>query len=380
MMQDYFHIHNDLEADIKDLLKEHGLPCITIIVPTHPNGIKFEQDKKELLRAIISAIHATKDIKNFRQSEILNSLSELFRKVDFKKNKMGIGLFVSPGVKKLVSFPFPVRKKILVNEAFDLCDLIYTENYSIKYHLLDISKNEFHLFQGRLDHLEEIHDENFPIKFDDDFEYSKPNQSSSNAGYAHTKGFEKDKSIVQKIRTKQQLQKAEKLLTKYISSKKVPFVICGLNENISIFKSLTHHLNDVIFSMGDNYRHTGLRDLEVIAWTSLKTFIDGRKLDVLNEFKEKAGTNLAEYGIHNVWRAAKSGRGYKLMVERDFEMSAFVSDSELLFAQQPSGMHGRTTDLVVEILTTVLEKNGRVLVVENDMLKEFERIAMINRY
>ena len=37
-------------------------------------------------------------------------------------------------------------------------------------------------------------------------------------------------------------------------------------------------------------------------------------------------------------------------------------------------------ETVNEIMSTVLEKNGRVLIVENDALKDFKRIALLTRY
>lgn len=371
---------SELNDDIKDLIAAHGSPCISIIVPIHPHGIKVEQDKKNVLQAIVHAIHSTHKIGIFKQNEIVSALNELYRKINFSNSNSGVGLFVSPDVKKIIKLPLPVTKKILVNEVFDLRELLYVENYSQPYHLLDISKNEYHLFRGKMDRLEEICDENFPIKLVDDFEYARPSRSTSNAGYAHTKGFEKDKSILQKLRTKKGLQRAGKSLTRYLASKKAPLIVCGLSENISIFKMAIHSLDNVIFSMGDNYRHTSLHDLEVFAWTTMRSFFDEKKLESFHELKEKVNTRMAEYGIDKVWKATVDGRALKLLVEKDYELPAWVTGDNEIHLQRPNHMYGRSTDAVMETITTVLEKGGDVIVVENDLLKEFKRIATINRY
>lgn len=66
-----------------------------------------------------------------------------------------------------------------------------------------------------------------------------------------------------------------------------------------------------------------------------------------------------------VWKAAKEGKGFSMLVEKEYNGSAIVTQE---------------VDPVNEIMSTVLEKNGKVVIVEKDVLKDFKRIALINRY
>ena len=186
-VQSHLDINNDVSPEIKDMVKEKGNTCVSIIVPTHRIGQDRQADINEAQRAILVAKQSVLN----EEEKILSGIDDLFEQIDFKRNKEGIGIFVSPDIKKLVKFLFPVTKKIIVNKHFHLQDLLYMESYSTAYYLLDISKKEIRLLRGIMDHLEEIKDENFPKKIIDDYDYSKPSQSSSNAGYAHLKGFEK---------------------------------------------------------------------------------------------------------------------------------------------------------------------------------------------
>ena len=52
--------------------------------------------------------------------------------------------------------------------------MLYLENYSTPYYLVEISGKEIRLFRGIMDHLEEIKDEDFPKEITDDYEYTKP--------------------------------------------------------------------------------------------------------------------------------------------------------------------------------------------------------------
>jgi hypothetical protein len=352
---------NDVSSEIKDMVNEQGSTCVSIIVPTHRLGQDRQADVKEVQRAILVA----KQSVSIEEEKILSGIDDLFEHIDFTRNKEGLGIFVSPRIKKLVKFPFPVTKKIVVNKFFHLHDLLYLENYSTAYYLLDISKKEIHLFRGIMDHLEEIKDENFPKEIFDDHEYSKPSQSSSNAGYAHVKGFEKDKSEVHHLRLKKIYREADKYLSKYLVIKEIPLLLCAPEREISLFKSVTNHLDNVAGLITNNQQRTGMHDIEGSAWGQIKSFIDQQKSKSVDEFKEKIGAGLAVYGIEDVWKAAKEGKGFKMLVEKEYNRSAFVTQE---------------VDAVNEIMSVLLEKNGKIIIVEKDDLKDFKRIALINRY
>jgi hypothetical protein len=361
---------------IKNLVKERGKTCVSIIVPTHRVGQDRQGDKLEIQRAVMTANQALVN----KAGNFLSDIDSLFQQIDFKRNKEGIGIFVSPGIKKLVNFPFPVTEKVVVNKFFHLHDLIYTENYGTVYYLLDISKKEIHFFKGMMDHLEEIKDENFPKEIVDNYEYNKPSHSNSGSGYAHVKEVEKDKSIMSQIRLKKIFRQTDKLLSKYIVTKDTPLLLCGPEKDISIYRSATKHAENIVSSISDNYKGTSIHDLEVLAWLQIRSFIDEQKLKLVNEFKEKRGEGLGVYGIKKIWTAAKEGRGLVLLVEKDYGKTAFVTTDNRLFLETPEEKDARYCDVVDEIVNTVLEKKGKVIVMEKDILEDYERIALITRY
>ena len=352
---------NDVSSEIKDMVKEKGNTCVSIILPTHSLGQDRQADVKEVQRAILVA----KQSGLKEKEKILSGIDDLFDQIDFNRNREGIGIFVSSHIKKLVKFPFPVTKKIIVNTLFHLHDLLYLENYGTAYYLLDISKKEIRLFRGIMDHLDEIKDENFPKEIIDDYEYTKPSRSSSNAGYAHVKGFEKDKAEVQHIRLKKIFDLTDKCLVKYLTSKETPFLLCGPERDISLFRSVTDHLDNIVGSIANNQQRTSMHDMEILSWHQIKSFIDQEKLKLIDEFKEKIGAGLAVYGMEGVWKAAKEGKAFKMLVEKEYNRSAFVTQE---------------VDTVNEIMSTVLEKNGKIIIVEKDDLKDFKRIVLIKRY
>jgi len=366
---------NDTVPIIKDMLIEKEETCVSIIVPTHRVGPYRERDRAEIHR---STVEAKRILLN--KPQLLSAIDLLCEEIDFSKSKEGIGIFVSRHVKKLVNFPFPVTKKIIVNEFFHLQELIYTENYEVAYYLLEVSQKEIHLFKGMMDHLEEIRDENFPKEIEDNYEYNRPSRSNSGSGSAHVKEVEKDKSILKQERLKQILRATDKLLARYITTKHIPLLLCGPTKDISIYRSVTKYGDNIITSMGDNYKGTPAHDLGILAWLQIRSFIDQQKLKLLNDFKEKSGEGLGVCGVEDIWEPAKEGRGLVLLVEKDPGETTPVTKNGKLSSQRPDGMPATYSHVVDEIVTTVLEKNGKVVVMEEDSLADYGGIALIMRY
>jgi hypothetical protein len=375
-LQNRFEIDTDLSTGIKDMISEKGNTCISVIVPTHHLGQDRQGDRVEIERAISEA----KQADLYDSGKLLDSLDELFLQIDYTHNKEGIGLFVSPAIKKLVKFPFPVTKKVVVDKSFRLQELLYVENYNVSYYLLDVSRKEIHLYRGLMDHLEEIREGIFPKTITEEYEYSKPTRGRSETGYADLKGFEKDKSILQQIRIKNIFQQADKVLSKYLVSDSIPLLLCGPEKDVSIFKSVSDHTDNIVTPIIDSYKGASIRDLESLAWEQMRSYLDDQKSKLIVDVKEKIGEGLAKTGIEEVWGAAQEGRGLILLVEKDFEKPAFITQDNKLSLREPGANVISRPDMVSEIISVVLEKKGNVIIFEKEKLVDYGRTALLLRY
>lgn len=64
--------------------------------------------------------------------------------------------------------------------------------------VLAVSRKQISLYLYRYDSIEEIKDDHFPFVYTEEYEYAKPSRGTSFGG--SLKGFEKDKSVMQKNR------------------------------------------------------------------------------------------------------------------------------------------------------------------------------------
>jgi hypothetical protein len=279
-----------------------------------------------------------------------------------------------------VPFQFHVEEKVMVGDNFELRDLLYKVNYSDPYYVLLLTENNAKLFTGVWNELHEITNEQWPMEYEEEYSYNPPSQSTSYAGYSHVKGFEKDKSELEEIRFKSFFRNADKSLSTYLTGN-IPLIVLGVEKELSWFEYVSANKNHIIAQFPGSYPHANSKQLADIAWPLMQAHLQHKRQQLVKEFEEKIGEGLGTVGIQEIWRAAKEGRGLKLLVEKDYRCPGFVEQEAYhLFLHPPQNAHRIVADAVDDIIETVLEKKGQVFFVDPGMLKDFQRIALITRY
>lgn len=367
--------------DISTLREGKGNICISVIVPTHPFSPERKSDKTEVNKVLNKAKQLLHN--KYPEAEIktlLQRMDELLETIDFTHSKEGLGLYISSTVKLSVQFPFPVQEKVMVNDNFELRELMYKASYAEPYYNLLLNEQGGRLFKGSWNKLFEIKDDHFPMTYSDDYEYSKPVRSSSYAGYAHVKNYEKDKSELETIRLRDFLRKLDTALDTYLVND-MPLIVLGVKKELSLFTEVSNHTSNIIHKIAGSYGHHNEKQLADIAWPFMRLHLENELKALVNEFEEKVGEGLGLSGVQDIWTAACEGRAFKLLVEKDYRQPAFLAGNEYhLYLHPPQKTTRVLPDAVDEIIETVLEKKGYVYFVDNGTLKDHHRIALISRY
>jgi len=368
--------------DLRVLTNEKNDICVSIIVPTHRLSPERRTDPAQLEKAIQQAKSILQD--KYDQAAIgslIQSIDELYQQIDFMRNSAGIGIFVSHNVKWLIHFFFPVKERVTIGKSFDIRDVLYESYYAFPYIVLMLDQKEARLFNARLNEVTEITDSHFPKKNDDEYEYTRPSRGSSYAGYSNLKEFEKDKSISEEIRLKNFLHKTDELLKSFLD-REIPLIITGENKDLAYFSEVSKHVQNIAGTIPGNYMTFNEHELGTLTWKAMKPYHDNRKLNLVRDFNEKIGEGLGLTGIENIWKAVQEGRGYKLLVEKDFSVMGYTgnNDDYEIHLHPPKQPHRLVPDVVNRLISAVLEKNGEVIIMENDVLQDFGRMALITRY
>ena len=291
----------------------------------------------------------------------------------------GLGMYVSPQVAEIIHFPFPVSKKMSVAETFHLRELIELEDYYEDYFLMDISLDGVQLYRGSGKKLTVIENKDFPRLFRDDYEYQRSQPLGKGHGYG-LKNAEGDKSAVIDERFEKFLKETDKALDPYLKNNEL-LLLSGVNEELGCFQKISRHNNKVAGRVTGSHAHTRLVDLGEEACEKIMNARKKLALETVKQITEEFGRNMAVTGIDNAWKAAKEGKGRFLIVEKDYVQTGFVKPNvEHLFLEPPAEIHDILDDAVEAIISTVIDKDGRIMIVENGTLDKSNRIALLLRY
>ena len=368
-------------SDIDQMLAEKGNLCISIVVPTHRYSRERIQDPKTVYKAVEKAKHLLQNSAwpkdTIQQIEI--KLNAVRQKIDYLHLQDGLAIFVSPNISKLFLLPFQVKEKVILAKKFEIRDLFYYAQFLKPYYLLAVSKKRIPLYRGEGRDLHEIRNNDFPQEYAEEYEYAHPSVDSSSS--MSLKSFERDKSVLQEIRQKTFLKHVDHAINKYLKSD-IPLLIAGVEETLSNFEHVTHHLNHVVGKIQGDYAHDALHALSDLAWKKMNEHIKASQKDILLKLQEDIGRRLAVDGIREVWKSAKEGKGLTLIVEKDFQPTAYIDPSNDLkiYLSPPSGKYEIILDAADEIIGIVKEKGGNIVIVENGELEQYGHIAMLLRY
>src|SRR5438105_2212942 len=124
-------------------------PAISIIMPFEPKmSLKTELEHK--LKLACQRVH--KQLKaNYteeRRGFVMNKLQSVIKNLDFSTYKRSIAIFVSPLVEKVFYLDIAVEEKVIIDESFEIRDLVYSKKEINKYLVLVLSAERSTIFLG----------------------------------------------------------------------------------------------------------------------------------------------------------------------------------------------------------------------------------------
>jgi len=309
---------------------------------------------------------------------MVNAIDKLAIQVDPVHAMDGLGIFVSPDMSRLVHFPFPVKEKVVVDNSFETRDLYYLEQFAKPYYVLKLTKNEASLFLLETGTVaREITNTHFPMRnsIENEYEYSRPSIGTS-FGYAR-KGFEKDKSMMNKTRQEPFFKEVQQNVLSY--AKGSDLLLAGSKTTLSNFESVNDHRLKIKGRIIGSFKEHN--DLFAKA---RDTYFECKQHEIhalINSLEELIGPKKVTSGIRDVWAAAVAGKGDVLLVEKDFRKVGYtLQNGQQVSLTVPSGSHNTLPDVVDQIIETIIDKGGRVVFTEEHQLKNYEQIALILRY
>ncbi|MGZ3950723.1 MAG: YbhB/YbcL family Raf kinase inhibitor-like protein [Flavisolibacter sp.] len=362
----------------KALLNEKGT-CVSLVLPLH-NLSQDQLTDKYFLQKAIKQVCTQLSKECDGNNQIINSFRKLQEEISIHPSDKGIGIYVSNDMSLYTGFPFEVTEKIIINSRFHLKDILVKEQYSSHYYVLYIDDKEIRLYSGKLNQLAEVKNKDLPMFFEEELE----DPSLINSFFArnsYTRSFDKTMNEIVKLRHQNLIHKTDELLHSYLENTEA-LILCGTRKYLSEFMNNTKHADKVISILYGNYNRFTELDFSDMVWPILRTHIEQEMTNEIADYDFKMGEGTTEEGINRVWDAILSDRGQTLLLEKNFEIEGYVVEQEptRLYLHPPQIPYSVLPDAVDELIKIALNKDVKIVFVEDTMLNRHMRIALVTKF
>jgi len=361
-----------MSADIKEVTEAvHYRPAISMILPFEPK-MSSKNTLAHYMKIVTDRIE--QELRNNYPDEIYKLVTQKLRAVikdlNYNTYKKSIAIYVSPVFEKVLYLDIPVEEKLIVDESFEIRDLVYSKKQSSKYLVLLLSSNESRIYLGNSDSFVRV--------------------ASNTNGADHT-NIKADSERVanfstvtehKEIEMEKFLRQIDNVLDNILTAYHLPLFVLGTKRVLGHFNGLTKHKAAVVEYIYGNYEEATLPHLGKILLPYITDWKKIKQKDILNQLEEAAGDKKLAVGIQDVWREAMCQKGRLLVVEKDFMYPAQHGGSEEVIyeAEEPYNKFSYIKDAVDDVMEKVLENGGDVEFVDKGVLKDYNSIALIQYY
>ncbi|MCQ6961621.1 hypothetical protein [Mucilaginibacter aquariorum] len=361
-----------LNPEIREIIDAvHYRPALSLILPLETH-ISLKSEMARVLK--IKADKAERELRQYYPEEqceaVMEKLHTLIDRLDIPPKKKGMAIYVSPLFEKILYLDNPVEEKLIVDESFEVRDLLYNAKQAIPFLLLILSGQECKLFLGDRDTLRPL-PSNIP-KSIYDYVMDGPERMGNfpdSSGDKHT--------AIDNF-----LRHIDEELGNVIQEHHLPVLVMGAERIIGQFKKLSKHTASVIGYVAGNYENASVAELTGLISPYIAAWKIKNHQQLLDSLEEAAGQHRVAKGILEVWKAAHSAKGKLLVVEKNYCFPAQHGPEPGVIeaAAEPYDHFAYIRDAVDDVLEKVLATGGEVEFVEDGSLAQFEHIALIKYY
>jgi Bacterial archaeo-eukaryotic release factor family 3 len=349
----------------------HYRPAVSVIIPFDTKMVS----RHELEHSLKIITHRVEqELRNNYPDEIylvvIQKLRALVKKLDFNSYKKSVAIYVSPVFEKVLYLDIPVEEKVIIDESFEIRDLVYSKKQLHKYLVLLLSSNESKIYIGNTDSFVKIAS-------------NIPGLAQANTrNTAEKVGNFSSPSEHKEIEMEKFLHYNDTVLDSILNTYHLPLFVLGTKRVLGHFNTITKHKAAVAEYMYGNYEEATLPELRNALLPHIADWKKVQQANILNQLDEAAGNKRLVFGMKEVWREAMNRKGRLLVVEKDFMYAAEHGASEEVIyeAEEPYNKFSCIKDAVDDVMEKVLESGGDVEFVDKDVLKDYQHIALIEYY
>ncbi len=346
-------------------------PCISIIMPFEPKMLQKSELERKLKIAYGKAESEVMENYSHDQARlVLEKLKAAIKNLDYSTYKKSIAIFISSLKEKVFYLDIPVEEKVIVDKSFEIRDLVYSKKEMQKYLVLVLSAKKSRIYLGSNAGFVRIVS-NIP-----DYIAAYQNDIPERVG-----NFS-DPSDRKEIMLDKFLRHTDGGLSIILKAYHLPLFVMGAERVIGHFNSITKNKEKILGYVHGNYEDASEEELHIALEPQVSDWKKVRQKDILYQMTEAAGNKKLVAGMEKVWKEASGKKGRLLIVEKSFSYPARLRENKsiIYYGENKAEEESYIKDAVDDVIEKVFEYGGDVEFVDNGVLKDFGRIALVLYY
>ena len=365
-------MNSSLSPEIQDILKAvHYHPSISIILPFEPK-MSLKAELQHQLKLVTDKVEKaiTKEYNDDLATLVIHKLKNIISKLNFTTYKKSIAIYVSPVFEKIFYLDIEVEEKIIIDESFEIRDLVYAKKDMRRYMILVLSKKKSKVYLHYTSSLVKVKS-NVPDHIAA-FEHDIPERT----------GNFSDASHYQEVLLKKFLHESDQGLTLLIKAYQVPVFVLGSPKVLGYYRELTKNDKYILAYVEGSYEESSESEIDSVLSPYINDWKKIKNNSLIHEMEKAANAGKLVKGIIDVWKEVSRHKSQLLIVERNFTFTAEKGSEEetICVPAEPYNKFSCIKDAVDDLIEKVLQDGGDVEFVEDGTLAEYDRIALIQYY
>ncbi len=356
---------NDRLKKLKDIQSEC---CVTIILNTHRTKPDNKRDPillKNLAKEAEERLLNDHD-KRFARP-LIDRISALADSIDHQFNLESLILFVNDGgVAEYLRLPISVEDRVVIDSTFATRDLVRAIHQQEAYYVLVLSRDEARLIEAANDKVVAEVGDPFPMGkkglYTTDKLQMTMNQGSDN--------------LIEEF-----FNRVDKAFHTVWARNPLPVLVCTEERNLHHYLKVADKKHIVIGHLNRNRLDEKAHHIVPEAWSVVHQANKERNELRIQELKSAVGTGKFLSDFNHIWQAIHEGRGQTLFVQRGYFQPAVVEDGVITLV---SPGQAKQINVVDDIIDEMIEANmrfgGDVVFLSEDLLQDFQGLALVTRY
>ena len=345
-------------------------PSVSIIIPFEPKMTSRKELEYKLSKTLEKVKTEFATAGSPAADEVLDKIHKLVDGLNYNTYKKSVALYASPLLEKTYYLDIPVEEKIIIDNSFEIRDLVYSKKDIHKYLVLVLNTRHSKIFLGNTTQFVRILC-NTPAStgaLDRDL----PGKVSN-----FTTAGDKKEIMLDKF-----MHHVDTGLGIILTAYDLPLFIMGPERVTGHFKKISHHNKRITGIITGNFEEATESEIREAVAPRVKNWKAVKQEDLIHHLEEAVSFSKLSKGMRDVWKAASENRGRLLVVEKNFVCPARFGNTanEINPDNNENDLHPLIRDAVDDVIEKVLAGGGDVEFVDPGVLNGYEHIALIRNY